>query len=218
MAHNFWKKARLERSMNGVVEHQLEAVSLLDRGTREAHALRLPPNERRWLGEQPEWALEVFQALEEDSDDTALVIDQVEPFLLALRIVCGLPSWHRWPDFAEGQEAGEIQDWTVGLVRQCVEASAAHCQKKPQHVIWEAGHEAETAKFHQDLRRATSDNRDRLRAARALLPSDKELEKHMRYGTHLDKEYERLTRQLEDCQLARADSLPPPIRIDIKES
>jgi hypothetical protein len=204
--------------MNGIVQYQFAGLNHVDRHTHTNHYLSLPPDERAWFGSHPDLALECLNALEEDSTDTALEIYQVGPLLLALSIACGLDPKFRWPNVPEGQEVGDVEGWNVGLVRQCVEAAAARCNMEPERVIKEARREADAAWFHQDLRRQASKHREQLRVARALLPANKELEKFMRYGTYLDKEYDRLMRNLENSQRARANALPPPIRIDIQET
>jgi hypothetical protein len=218
MALNRQQKARLNRFMDGIVQHQFDALNHFDRDTHLACYLNLPLDEAAWFVSDPESALECLDALEKDGTETALEIYQVEPLLLALSIACGLDPTFRWPNVPEGQEVGDVEGWNVGLVRQCLEAAAAQRKQEPERVIKEARAEAEAAGFRQYLRRQAIEHREKLRAAQALLPADRELEKIMRYGTYLDKEYERLTRHLENSQRARANSLPPSIRIDIQEA
>ena len=154
---------------------------------------------------------------ENDRTETALEIYQVEPFLLALTISCGLDPTFRWPNVPESQEVGDVEGWNVGLVHQCLEAAATQSKKDPERVIKEAREEAEKAAFHQHLRRRTSEQQEQLRAAQALLPPDKDLERFKNLTNTLNKEYDRLVRNLENAQ-PRANSLPPPIRIDIQET
>ena len=138
--------------------------------------------------------------------------------MLALTISCGLDPTFRWPNVPESQEVGDVEGWNVGLVRQCLEAAATQSKKDPERVIKEAREEAEKAAFHQYLRRLTSEHQEQLRAAQALLPPDKDLERFIRLTGALDTQYDRLTRRLENAQRARANSLPPPIRIDLQET
>ena len=218
MALNRLQKARLNRSMDGIVQHQFDALHQVDRDTLVDHIVDLPPDEAIWFPSDPESALECLDALENDNTETALEIYQVEPFLLALTISCGLDPTFRWPNVPESQEVGDVEGWNVGLVRQCLEAAATQSKKDPERVIKEAREEAEKAAFHKYLRRQASERRRQLRAAQALLPPDKELTKHNQYGTRLDKEYDTLMRHLENSKRARANSLPPPLRIDIQEA
>jgi hypothetical protein len=219
IALNRQQMARLNRSMNGIVRHQFDALHQVDRHTLTRRFVDLPPDEAVWFfGGDPESALEALDALKMDAAETALEFYQVEPFLLALTISCDLDPNFRWPCVPAGQEVGDVEGWNVGLVRQCLEAAAAQCKKEPERVIKEAREEVKTAMFHQHLRRRTSEHRGQLRADQALLPPDKELEKSMRYMAAFDKQYDRLMRHLENSQRARANSLPPPIRIDIQET
>jgi hypothetical protein len=204
--------------MDGIVEHQFDALNHVNRDTYRGHFLSLPDDEAIWFSSDPDSALECLDALENDRAETALEDYLVEPLLLALTIACDLDPTFSWPNVPKGQEVGDFEGWNVGLVRQCVEAAAIQSKKEPERVIKEAREEAEGAGFRKYLRRRSIERRNQLLAAQALLPSDKELEKLMRYGTHLDKEYERLMRHLENSQRARNDSLPPPIRLDVQGS
>lgn len=218
MALNRQQKARLNRSMDGIVQHQFAALHQVDRYTFVEHIVDLPPDEAAWFASDPESALECLDALENDSTETALEIYQVEPFLLALTISCGLDPTFRWPNVPESQEVGDVEGWNVGLVRQCLEAAATLSKKDPERVINEAREEAEKAAFHQYLRRRTSEHQEQLRAAQALLPPDKDLERFKNLTSTLEAQYDRLMRRLENAQRARANSLPPPIRIDLQET
>ena len=218
LALNRLQKARLICSMNGSVQHQFDVLHQVNRDTLIDHIEELPPDEAVWFVSDTETALECLDALEKGGTETALELYLVEPVLLALSIACGLGPTFSWPNVPEGLEVGDVEGWNVGLIRQCLEAAATQGKKEPERVIKEAREEAERAAFHQDLRRQASERREQLRAARAPLPPDKELTKHNQYGTRLDKEYDTLMRHLENSQRARANSLPPPIRIDIQEA
>ena len=140
----------------------------------------------------------------------------MEPLLLALSIACGLDPKFRWPTVPEGQEVGDVEDWNVGLVHQCVQA-AAECNKEPERVIKEARREADSAAFHQRLRRQVSE----LRAAagrQGSAPCEQGTREDHALRDLSHKEYNTLIRNLENSQRARANSLPPPIRFDVQET
>jgi len=47
--------------------------------------------------------------------------------------------------------------------------------------------------------------------------SEKDGERFMRYEPHIDKKFRSLMGLLEQAQRARTNSLPPPVRIDVRD-
>jgi hypothetical protein len=217
IALNRQQKARLQRSMDGVVQHQLDELHQVHRETLIDHLDGLPADEAIWFGFNPDEAVLTLEMVDKDSDDTALEFYQVEPVLVALRLSCELDADFTWSCVPEGLQPEDVETWNLGLIRQCLEAAATHSKKELQQVRDEALEEAEKAAFLKYLRREAAKHQYHLRAARALLPPAKDLELNMRYTASLDKEFERLIRHLENSQRARANALPPPIRIDVHE-
>ena len=67
-----------------------------------------------------------------------------------------------------------------------------------------------------ERRRLEDDRRSQAtKLSMAYLPSERDAEREMRYGAHLDRQFDRIVKNLEKSQRARQGTLPPPVRIEV---
>ena len=106
---------------------------------------------------------------------------------------------------------------TVGQVLEGVDeaAQAAGCAR--HQVLTAVEHEIMQARIHEVLRESDDRRRMGIERTDALVLNEADFAGHERRVNFLDKEHERLLKQLELSQRARGGALPPPIRLQRSE-
>ncbi|MBI3966289.1 MAG: hypothetical protein HY329_11715 [Chloroflexi bacterium] len=106
-------------------------------------------------------------------------------------------------------------DWTVGVLRDLLVAIAHDLQADPTELhCWVAEKVRRDAAQHRALAERAARELERLRAGR-LIPTEPDLNKVIRYETHLHRQLVQTMHELEALQ-ARRRGLPAPLaRLDL---
>jgi len=109
----------------------------------------------------------------------------------------------------------EFEDWTAGLVRECIVAIASHTEEDPEKLLLSAVENARRGvirakeaaeKIERDLKRM---GRER------LLPDEKTLANVARYEAHLSRLFHKSLHELEAMQTRRSGGAAPLARLDV---
>jgi hypothetical protein len=156
------------------------------------------PDDKRLSGGDAAGVLWGVAAYVEDED-----LEEVEP-------PSGVPEWAG----VEG-DTTEWDGWTVGLVREYVDAMASRAGEAPEELIEaateKAGRDVSSAKqaaerVKQDLERMSRER---------LLPRVEILEKVARYEAHLSRQLYKALHELEALQVRRRGGAAPLARLDV---
>ena len=156
------------------------------------------PDDKSLSGGDAAGVLWGVAAYVEDED-----LEEVEP-------PSGVPEWAG----VEG-DTTEWDGWTVGLVREYVNAMASRAGEAPEELIEaateKAGRDVTSAKqaaerVKQDLERMSRER---------LLPRVETLEKVSRYEAHLSRQLYKAMHELEALQLRRRGGAAPLARLDV---
>jgi hypothetical protein len=156
------------------------------------------PDDKSLSGGDAAGVLWGVAAYVEDED-----LEEVEP-------PSGVPEWAR----VEG-DTTEWDGWTVGLVREYVDAMASQADEAPEELL-----EAATQKAQRDVisakQAADRVEQDLERMSRErLLPDEKTLEKVARYEAHLQRGLYKALHELEALQSRRQGGSAPLARLDV---
>jgi hypothetical protein len=211
--------ARYERECIVLAQERVEddlAASRMSRATTMTSADRVHPEEVRM---ELEWARDRVQILEhlhelpddkpisgEDAADLAEHVAETGRVSFDDVDVPGLPE-----DLLPDRFAG----WTARLLREAVNAIAAHARRKPEDLLRAAVVRARVKinGARREAERVAADL-DRMRRER-LLPDDDTLNKVVRYEAHLNRQLYQALHELEALQARRLGAPTPLARVDV---
>jgi hypothetical protein len=213
-ALNRWRRSRLEQWSNGVVQHQIDVASMPSRDSLERGLDALPADEEYWFGVDTQAVLRTVDAIEEDAS-LSISTEQAAGILRALTVISGLHAGTApigpVPALTErGATVGEVQGWLDQVAEQ---VGATRDQ-----VLSDVRREVTAALVLQRMRSEEDGRVQALALSIAYLPNDGDAGREMRYGAYLDREFERLVKNLEKFQRARQGTLSTPIRIEVDQS
>jgi hypothetical protein len=150
-------------------------------------------------------------------DEKTLSADEAASILYAVDEQTGVDLEEvPFPALPEGLELfEEFEDWTVGLVRECVGAIASHAEADPDKLLMAAAKDASRAvvrakhaveEVERDLRNMSRER---------LLPDDETLNKVARYEAHLSRLFHKALHELEALQARRTGGAAPLARLDV---
>lgn len=220
LAQNRWMRARQDRWKNETIRHQIDLATCWSPEEDERAREALPQDEALWVDYDAQAVLEALEALAGPAEVHAVEPPVAAGVVLALELSASRHSdtGHPWHC---GLEGGPIDgDETQALVQleKYIEEAVAHRSVSRAVVLADARAEADAAALFQANRQERERHARALRISSAYVLSDNDGTKDLRYGSQLEREFDRTLKHFETIQLARQKLLPPPIRLEVNEA
>jgi len=218
MALNRWQRFRLDRWRWDTIENQVALADFESRDGLDLAYASLPEDEARWFGFDAAKALDALDALTRSGDASKLTPDSIAGVLFALQCTCRAGGSDRHVN--ESSPVANLMSMPctakqlVGRIEQVAQLS----DLPREEILAAAREEAEAAAELQTLRAQQNRHRRAFRMASAYVLPDRAADKDMRYAAQLDRQYDRLLKQLETAQAARRGLLSPRIRLEVDNS
>jgi hypothetical protein len=116
----------------------------------------------------------------------------------------------------ETHELTELPDMKAAVVRECVEAIAAHASLDHDELLEAATAEARFQAAVAKHRREDMEREVSRKAAERILPDDETLQKIARYEAHLSRQLYHALHELEALQARRLGGSAPLARLDVQ--
>jgi hypothetical protein len=215
LAVNRQQMDRLHRSINDIVQQQLDALAELPLDDLMADVAKGTTGYVEWYEKNPNTARPVLEALENEGSEAVLDGACFASFFAAVTSASGIDSERL--DLPLEFARRKFDEWTMDCVRDFLKVVAAKCGRDIDWVIKKTHLKICQAELRLTLRDREAERDRQLKSAQALLPPSAELEKLMRYGSYLDKQYDKLMHRLEIAQRAQDKDLPAPVRVTVQD-
>ena len=215
IARNRWQRSRLDRWNTEMVQNQIDGAAFQSRDALDLAHDCLPEDEAVWSHYDAEAVLAVLESMSRGSD-----ISEVDPevgagVLLALEIAFKQYGRVRGTDELEQLFSPPETSHTGDELRRRVDKLAGVCGAPSDALLDDARAEADAAALYQAKRAQQDRHRQATRMASAYVLDGRELDKYLRYGSQLEREFDRTLNQLETVQLARQGVASPRLRLDV---
>jgi hypothetical protein len=208
-----WRRARVDDWVKGLVEAQLDLVTLAlsvdeDDDWKQAPGLA-------WGMSDATFALGVMEILDTAADDTPISPDGADDIVRLLKHLGKFGFRTKWPSLPKGWDPEHCDMWTAGDMRRFLEDVAADQGTTYASIIREAIVNLEVAAMGTEIYADYNQKIRELKTYRALTPSGPDADLEMRYSAHFDREFARILKWFEEAQRARVGGLPAPVRVQI---
>ena len=215
MARNRWQRNRLDRWNDDLVGQQIEGAALQSRDALELAHASLPEDEVVWSCYDAEAVLATLESMSEDGGAHEVGPDVAAGVLLAVGLALEQPGRATPTDALEQLLTPPDGSSTLDELRRRMEQVAQCLGSVYEIVLADTIAEADAAALHQTKRAQQDRHRQATRMASAFVLNDHDLAKFQRYGSQLEREFDRTLKQFETIQSARCGVPSPRLRVEV---